>query len=183
MDPSKQELVGRRMALVNAPPPGTGASRRGGRSSNERPSKHRMKLLHQFRHIIDMEYADWTLAVSAGDAVSDVFDVHGVAERCMTYEAYLEHREVSNKKGKPVPKEICDRCCRTAVEGFVFQNVLQWSRRARRARSPWSARPSRLSVGGHVESATQPLVEDRFGNIAKARTSGCGATRTPRIMQ
>ena len=121
--------------------------------------RDRQKLFRAFRTVLDENHAAWARAASAGDAVPEVFDAHAVAERCMTYDTHLEHREVTGKKGEPLPKQVVDQCCKAAVEAFLFKNVLTWSPVRGfegRYRPPFSTEPPTAEALQAVRERAEP---------------------------
>ena len=57
---------------------------------NHRPAKHRKQNLKSFQRLLEIEYAEWGIALQAGSssiAEDEVFDVHAVAETNLSYEA------------------------------------------------------------------------------------------------
>ena len=161
----RKDRVARKLTAYENPEPGTGSSRKGGISANRRPSKHRQKLLREFKRILDMEYVEWTKLVAQDpDAAGDVFDVHSVAAACLTPSAHRKHREEmqarGQKLGPDLPDEVVNVLCAQAVQAFLFKHVMDWSPSRRHSPLFHGDVEGKLPTAAQIKSGSAPVSID-----------------------
>ena len=95
------DAVGTAYKRARSPQPGEG--RRPG--ANQTWRKHRGKLLRCYAHILELEYAEWTIASRNNEDVPPYFDVHTVSSQTISVEAYHRNHDKDhknqNKTGRP----------------------------------------------------------------------------------